>query len=83
MKFDIFLQDFVSYTNIEADTKQEAIMQALNWWLEREPEIVVLEADETPCHKCYNADQDTEGKVTCCNCCVNYDFFTPRDEELD
>ena len=83
MKFDIFLQDMVGFMGIEADNKEQAIEIALEWWAERIPEILALNAGETPCHKCYNVDQDTEGKVACCSCCVNYDFFTPREEELD
>lgn len=35
------------------------------------------------CETCYNIDQDTEGKVACCNCCENYDFYIPADEEIE
>jgi hypothetical protein len=83
MKFNIFLQDIANFTDIEANTKEEAIEIALEWWADRMPAIIALEADESPCHKCYNADQDTEDKVACCSCCVNYDFFVPRERELD
>ena len=35
------------------------------------------------CDTCYNVDQDTEHKVACCNCCENYDFYIPADEEIE
>ena len=35
------------------------------------------------CDTCYNIDQDTEHKVACCNCCENYDFYIPADEEIE
>ena len=35
------------------------------------------------CETCYNIDQDTENKVACCNCCENYDFYIPADEEIE
>ena len=35
------------------------------------------------CETCYNIDQDTEHKVACCNCCEDYDFYIPVDEEIE
>ena len=35
------------------------------------------------CETCYNIDQDTEHKVACCNCCEDYDFYIPADEEIE
>ena len=35
------------------------------------------------CETCYNVDQDTEHKVACCNCCEDYDFYIPADEEIE
>ena len=35
------------------------------------------------CETCYNIDQDTENKVACCNCCEDYDFYIPADEEIE
>ena len=35
------------------------------------------------CDTCYNIDQDTENKVACCNCCEDYDFYIPADEEIE
>lgn len=35
------------------------------------------------CETCYNVDQDTENKVACCNCCEDYDFYIPADEEIE
>jgi hypothetical protein len=35
------------------------------------------------CETCYNVDQDTESKVACCNCCEDYDFYIPDDEEIE
>ena len=35
------------------------------------------------CDTCYNVDQDTENKVACCNCCEDYDFYIPADEEIE
>lgn len=45
-KFEVILRDSVCYCSIEADTKQEAIEKALDWWLEREPEIVSVIKEE-------------------------------------
>lgn len=38
---------------------------------------------QVSCETCYNIDQDTENKVACCNCCENYDFYIPADEEIE
>lgn len=35
------------------------------------------------CETCYNVDMDTEHKVACCNCCEDYDFYIPDDEEIE
>ena len=35
------------------------------------------------CETCYNVDMDTENKVACCNCCEDYDFYIPADEEIE
>ena len=35
------------------------------------------------CETCYNIDQDAENKVACCNCCEDYDFYIPADEEIE
>ena len=40
--FEITLKDFACY-NIEAETKEEAILQAIEWFNEREPEIICEE----------------------------------------
>lgn len=44
MKFTIDLQDCTTY-DVEADTKEEAIQQALAWWDERTPDMMVEEAE--------------------------------------
>lgn len=44
-KFNIEISDNVYYPEIEANTPEEAILAALQWWLEREPDIRCDEAD--------------------------------------
>lgn len=46
MLYDVSLKDFVRYERIEADTKEEAIRQAMYWWEERMPSIQVEEVSE-------------------------------------
>lgn len=43
--FEIFLKDCALYT-IEAKTKEEAILQAVEWFNERKPEIICEEIEE-------------------------------------
>lgn len=45
-KFNISLKDFVQYEQIEANTKEEAIQQALEWWIERTPQMVIEESED-------------------------------------
>ena len=45
-KFNISLKDFVQYEQIEANTKEEAIQQALEWWIERTPQMVIEESKD-------------------------------------
>lgn len=40
MLWNIGIRDVVEYPNIEAETKEEAIQQALEWWSERAPNIL-------------------------------------------
>ena len=37
--FNVEISDNAWYPEIEAETKEEAIQNALEWWLERQPEI--------------------------------------------
>lgn len=80
MKFDIDLWARARYT-IEAETKAEAIEIALDYWDGLIPDIFCEELHPS-CNTCYNIDQDTEHKVACCNCCEDYDFYTPAEEEV-
>lgn len=76
--FDVDLWARSRYT-INADTKEEAIEQALEFWENLIPDIFCEELNPS-CITCYNADQDTTHKVACCNCCENYSFYSPDDE---
>lgn len=40
-KFTIKIQDCVTYAEIEADNREQAINMALEWWDERKPDISV------------------------------------------
>ena len=44
-EFDIFISDSVQYGKIEANTKEEAIVIALDWWIKRQPNIIVEERE--------------------------------------
>jgi hypothetical protein len=79
-KFDIDLWARARYT-IDADTKEEAIEQALENWGCLIPDIFCEELHPS-CATCGNADQDTTTKVACCNCCENYEFYIPADEDV-
>ena len=76
-KFDVDLWARARYT-INADTKEEAIEQALEYWDGLMPDIFCEELHPS-CDTCYNHDEDTEYKVACCNCCEDYSFYTPID----
>jgi hypothetical protein len=45
--------------------------------------IMMMFKRKVSCDTCYNVDQDTENKVACCNCCEDYDFYIPADEEIE
>ena len=45
--------------------------------------ITMMFNRKVSCDTCYNVDQDTEHKVACCNCCEDYDFYIPADEEIE
>jgi hypothetical protein len=36
---------------------------------------------DDPCHHCKNHENDTMGKVAACNCCEQYEFFDPIEED--
>ena len=76
-KFDVDLWARARYT-IDADTKEEAIEQALEYWDALMPDIFCEELHPS-CSTCYNGDMDTLGKVASCNCCEDYSFYTPID----
>ena len=44
-EFNVFISDSVQYGKIEANTKEEAIAAALDWWMERQPNIIVEERE--------------------------------------
>lgn len=43
--FDVYIDDSVQYGQIEAKTKEEAIVIALDWWTERQPNIIIEERE--------------------------------------
>ena len=74
-KFDIDLWARARYT-IDADTKEEAIEQAMEYWDGLIPDTFCEELHPS-CDTCYNQDEDTSDKVACCNCCEDYSFYSP------
>ena len=45
-KFDVSIKADTLYYGIEAETEQEAIERALEWFLEYEPDICCMESKE-------------------------------------
>lgn len=45
-KYEVSLKDYVTYYEVEAETKEEAIEIALGWWIERMPCIECNESEE-------------------------------------
>lgn len=45
-KFDVNIKADTWYCAIEADTEQEAIERALEWFLEYEPDVYCIESEE-------------------------------------
>lgn len=45
--YEVEITDAVLYTEIEADSPEEAIQAALEWWIERMPKIVCKEVNES------------------------------------
>ena len=45
-KFDVNIKADAWYCAIEADTEQEAIEKALEWFLCREPDVYCIESEE-------------------------------------
>ena len=78
MKFDVDLWARARYT-IEADTKEEAIEQAMDYWENLIPDIFCEEIkdEEKDCSQCTHFIEETEMDVACCNCCENFCFFSP------
>lgn len=40
MLWNVGLRDDVEYPNIEAETREEAIEIALEWWSQRDPDVL-------------------------------------------
>ena len=38
------------------------------------------DTEDKPCVTCNNAGWETMDKVAACNCCENFEFYTPRKE---
>lgn len=55
----------------------------VNTMMNRKETITMAFNRKVCCETCYNIDMDTEHKVACCNCCENYDFYIPADEEIE
>ena len=45
-KFDVCISDYVEYLEIEAETEEEAIAQAWEWWVCRSPDFRVEVSEE-------------------------------------
>ena len=45
-KFNIEISDNAYYPDIEAETEEEALYKAIQWWCEREPDIRCEEVNE-------------------------------------
>lgn len=41
--YEVEITDTAFYTEIEADSPEEAIQTALEWWIERKPKVVLCE----------------------------------------
>ena len=48
-KFDVTIKADTCYFAVEAETKEEAIEKALEWFLYYEPDIFVTESEEESC----------------------------------
>lgn len=55
----------------------------VNTMMSRKEIVMMIFNRKVSCETCYNIDQDTEHKVACCNCCEDYDFYIPADEEIE
>lgn len=80
-KFDVSIKADAFYFAVEAETKEEAIEQALEWFLYYEPDIFVTESDEEDCDGCdgcIHSNQFTLDDVASCNCCEDYSYYTPK-----
>ena len=55
----------------------------VNMMMSRKEKAMMTFKRKVSCETCYNIDQDTEHKVACCNCCEDYDFYIPADEEIE
>ena len=77
-KFDVSIKADTCYFAIEAKTKEEAIEQALEWFLYYEPDIFVIESEEESCCTCTHSNQFTLDNVASCNCCEDYSYYTPK-----
>lgn len=45
--YEVEITDAALYTEIEADSPEEAIQIALEWWIERKPKIICEEVNES------------------------------------
>ena len=45
-KYNVFIYDATTYQEIEADSEEEAIVIALEWWIERMPTITCFPSEE-------------------------------------
>ena len=45
-KYNVFIYDATTYQDIEADSEEEAIEIALEWWNERMPTITCFSSEE-------------------------------------
>ena len=70
-KYDVFIQDSVSYYCIEAETPLEAQILAEEWWHDRYPTCVVRESPS--CENCENHYDPNQIHV--CNVCEEHEFF--------
>ena len=45
-KYRVIVHDIVTYYDIEAESEEDAIQQALDWWVDRQPRCEVIEETE-------------------------------------
>ena len=72
-RYNVEIEDKVFYPAIEADNPEEARQIALEWWIERMPNIKI-EEKKNPCLKCEFRGQGKDPYITAiCDYCDEID----------